>query len=454
MIGRGYLTPDSVPEDSQCRVLRIPNSTAWLSVFMGALLPLAQSESWQKSGTLTTQEAADAALDVIWNAYTNANQECPLDVRQNEETPCILEKSFDGGETWEEFANLQLCPPLVVIGADGTPYVSDDGGETYHPAPVEALPRTPVEGQDTVCLAAANAVAVFVAAYAQVQDYFGSEVLFLVAVAGIIALILALLGLPIAFGAAVTAFTELWNILSSLTADDFDSDVQHEFQCIIDCNSTLDEETGIVSVDYTAVLDEVGLRWTPPVGFNIWTAIQYLLTIVGEDGLNRAASTTSIAEAECTDCGCGDSCNGFDDPGTFEVWQRVETVPAPTWDEGFGNPEPSILSGYGTEGSNPSIAAGATVDLGAEVTVFHVSYALYNASSQTGVYLVVNLLDADHELIATNNTPSDGSDYEQDVWSTVFFDVEGSGVRFVQVGTGANTPGLSGSHSIDNVCWS
>lgn len=67
----GYLTPDDVPEDRHCRELLIPNSTQWLSVFMGALLPLVDPASWQQYGTLTPQEAADAALNVIWEAYAN-----------------------------------------------------------------------------------------------------------------------------------------------------------------------------------------------------------------------------------------------------------------------------------------------------------------------------------------------------------------------------------------------
>lgn len=75
---KGYLTPDDVPEDSQCRIFQIPNSTAWLANFMGALLPLIYSENWQEYGALTPDEAADTALDIIWEAYNNSY--CTLDV--------------------------------------------------------------------------------------------------------------------------------------------------------------------------------------------------------------------------------------------------------------------------------------------------------------------------------------------------------------------------------------
>lgn len=72
----GYLTPEDVPEDSHCRTFNIPNSTQWLSVFMGALLPLIYPESWQKYGALTPDEAADAALNVIWDAYAQDTGQC------------------------------------------------------------------------------------------------------------------------------------------------------------------------------------------------------------------------------------------------------------------------------------------------------------------------------------------------------------------------------------------
>lgn len=74
----GYLTPDDLPDESHCRTFRIPNDVQWLSVFMGALLPLIYPENWQKSGELTTEQAADVMLNVIWDAYANDFGECPV----------------------------------------------------------------------------------------------------------------------------------------------------------------------------------------------------------------------------------------------------------------------------------------------------------------------------------------------------------------------------------------
>ena len=52
-----------------------------------------------------------------------------FDVRQNDEAPCTLEKTADG-ETWEPWANLQLCPPKIKAVA-GRLFLSTDGGATW-----------------------------------------------------------------------------------------------------------------------------------------------------------------------------------------------------------------------------------------------------------------------------------------------------------------------------------
>ena len=79
MDGFGYPTPDSLPEDTVCRVLSIPNSTQWLGTIMGALLPLIDAANWMDYGELTPDECADIALDIIWAAYEPDAQLCPAD---------------------------------------------------------------------------------------------------------------------------------------------------------------------------------------------------------------------------------------------------------------------------------------------------------------------------------------------------------------------------------------
>lgn len=73
----GFPTPDSLPEETVCRTLTIPNETVFLSCFMGALRVLAEAENWQQTGSITPEEAAAAAFEIIDQAY-NANV-CPSD---------------------------------------------------------------------------------------------------------------------------------------------------------------------------------------------------------------------------------------------------------------------------------------------------------------------------------------------------------------------------------------
>jgi len=78
--GFGFPTPDNTPEDTACRVFSIPDSTEWLSVFMGALLSLADPGQWYPYGELTPDECADIALNIIWAAYEPDAQLCPTDI--------------------------------------------------------------------------------------------------------------------------------------------------------------------------------------------------------------------------------------------------------------------------------------------------------------------------------------------------------------------------------------
>lgn len=66
----GYLTPDSIPDERQCRSFSIPNDTAWLGVFMGAIAPLLSEESWREFGTLTPEECAAQWQEIFFSWET------------------------------------------------------------------------------------------------------------------------------------------------------------------------------------------------------------------------------------------------------------------------------------------------------------------------------------------------------------------------------------------------
>lgn len=240
------------------------------------------------------------------------NLECPdmpFDVRQNEDDPCELDKSTDDGETWEAWANLRLCAPVLVnIGGivgvqlpDGTIVGTTTGDPTYD-GREHAPPPAEREGSstDNKCIASANAVNTLLALHATVARLISVPDALTIA-AALAGLLISLLFIPIAIGIIVTIIAGgAMVIFASLTYGDFDSDVQHELQCILDCNAS--DTGGVVTFSFSAVKAAVGDNIAP---LNIWAAIDKYLDIIGESGLNLAGATTAITEADCTDCGCG-----------------------------------------------------------------------------------------------------------------------------------------------------
>lgn len=61
----GYLTPDTLPADTTCRVLFIPNNEEFIANVTGALQLLTFPENWTQYGTLTPEESADALVDMF-----------------------------------------------------------------------------------------------------------------------------------------------------------------------------------------------------------------------------------------------------------------------------------------------------------------------------------------------------------------------------------------------------
>lgn len=74
----GYLTPDAfTPVDYICGRLRIPNNQLFLAAFMGALTDLTEAESWEAFGTMTPEDAAYLALQVV-NDFTMHRGMCMI----------------------------------------------------------------------------------------------------------------------------------------------------------------------------------------------------------------------------------------------------------------------------------------------------------------------------------------------------------------------------------------
>lgn len=92
----GFPTPESVPEDTGCRLLSIPSSAAWFAVFMGCLELLTEPQNWQQyEGGMSREDAAAVAQAVIDQAYALAEMDvCVADVP----TPYWDESSADDAD--------------------------------------------------------------------------------------------------------------------------------------------------------------------------------------------------------------------------------------------------------------------------------------------------------------------------------------------------------------------
>lgn len=72
-----FPTPEDTPEVNACRTFRIPASSAWLGLFMGAVSLLTDPDNYQQfEGGMTPDEAAEVALAVLLQAYDDAEYGC------------------------------------------------------------------------------------------------------------------------------------------------------------------------------------------------------------------------------------------------------------------------------------------------------------------------------------------------------------------------------------------
>lgn len=170
------------PTEDWCIVVRIPGQAQYLAMLVSHLKALTFSENFDrdetKSGAAEVSRRWESAL--FGQPIIRMGCNPLMDVRQNEDNPCTLEKTFDDGLTWETFANMQLCPPLVIRSPDGNIWWwnplgggtgGDPGSGAWEPVPTPSgmpdttappsLPPYPpgsseYEDETARCIAAAN----------------------------------------------------------------------------------------------------------------------------------------------------------------------------------------------------------------------------------------------------------------------------------------------------------
>lgn len=246
---------------------------------------------------------------VICHPALNGGEECNVDVRQNTEEPCKLEKT-DDGTTWSEFADITLClkGSIATTPSGGLEIITDGVATPIGQSPPDADPRererTPrnLTGDEIKCLAAANASNVMwrlvEEGIAEVKKYTSLSLL----------LVLSLV-LSVVFGAAwgilaipAASAAAAFVVLASLSTGSFTAKEFREFACILQTNCTVTD--GVAYFDFAAVKAAVVAK-QPSWSFNVWNAVYAFLDVIGESGLNLAADTTAITDTCCDFCSTG-----------------------------------------------------------------------------------------------------------------------------------------------------
>jgi hypothetical protein len=314
MSRKAWKTPSYQGSGRICRPLFIPNDPQWLAAVGGALSELTKEYNWEQVG-ITPQRASEIAAEMLLRFYT---EECgdgtggPIPRIYRRGTRGQLQFSEDGGETWEDEAELGIFPPVP--------------------------PRPEPTPDDKRCLAARNAVEVLHRVYLELLDAWNedSSIQFgIAAFATILGLLIAaLFGAPILvitalINFAIEAFGGAYALMAVLGDDDWTASFTDELTCLFLENATVN--AGVVSFDYMAIRDNLStLHVDPALIAWLW----YIMQIIGEEGINHAGATTAISEYDCG--GCDEVwCHKIDFTLSDGGW-AVKTAGRGTWVAGEG----------------------------------------------------------------------------------------------------------------------
>lgn len=299
---------ETVPTGSWCFRINVPASKAHVWAFLGALETLAFWGTWDRDAGHSGIALADRWKRVLDEIEVGCGMD---DVRQNTEAPCTLEKLVDG--TWSTFANLRLCPPLLRTLSDGRIQYSTDSGVSWADMPTDTSynphtdakilpPRAHVTGQDTKCLAAANATNVFVTLHHELSGWFSAGAFVLAIGAAMLGIFMLIFGGPLGVAEDISIAGEILDFVTSLVDSAFTTGVQTDLTGIFYCRS--DADGNFDDSQFAQVVSDLDARIASEGG--IWNLIKiYVNTVAQKLGLNNANKTTAIAAYDCSSFDCG-----------------------------------------------------------------------------------------------------------------------------------------------------
>jgi len=304
----GALLPLPTEDDADhvCVTLSIPGDSESLSNFMGAIARLARWNSYRRDPDHRAVIVAQVWQQILADIETGACILPLTDVRQNEELPCTLEKTFDG-DTWTAFANLQLCPPKLRTGAnggtewwDGTGWVPlPDGGDERQDGGYTPPWPSPPGGQTGNCLAAENIVAIFDTSMLQGKVALDAGMIGF----GIVSAIGTILSPFIPAAIFVTAASAIGGMIFNggvdFLTDVTSTDNLDALKCAVDCKASADGS--ITAAQFNDIKGYVDDKITDAT---IRSLYDFWLDGLGPVGLSRMGAAGGITSGDCASCDC------------------------------------------------------------------------------------------------------------------------------------------------------
>jgi len=316
MVFNSFLRPQSSYERPVPLVLVDPDVDAtavvcfnpeWMPYVLGSLQQLVQHTTWDtQDEDELLQQIARASL-LIAQFTTPCGGEPMLQVRQSEESPCTLEQSVDGGETWTSFADMQLCPPRIRTNKGKTQWFNGEawvdvpgGGDERYDGESEPQWITPPSGESGDCLAAENIVASYVTMLTQTKSGLDA----VLAISGIVDVVAGYIGTQTLFPPALIILEisivvgALAEIGATAIEDLIESPDVDTLKCIISCHAS--EDGAFTAAEFDAIQDDVSSQIDEPTR----TIMSKWLDSYGPVGLTRAAASNGITDGDCSDCDC------------------------------------------------------------------------------------------------------------------------------------------------------
>jgi hypothetical protein len=333
--------------DYVCAVIPVPNDPQYIAMLRGLLDTL----TWQRSFRKHSTENAAFQVSKTWqNCFLSQEwlfTDCEaivIDVRQNPEDPCELDKETVDGE-WTEFADLQLCPPQLSVSPDGTlqwwnpacndgagcweelPPPADFGDDSEPPVTPPFPPGTPeYEDNTAFCIAAANIADALKNLIRAIIDGFfaieGASVWTFLAITVVTFILAPEIALPVA--AAMIVLAAL--IIETNLDADFASFDWEELRDRIAC--VLNRDGSMSNAEKNDLITR-NADWDYPATNQIGWILHDLLQLIPSSVITYLG-TIAQSDIEPTCAECAEWCHTFDftiDEQGFEAWYLSTPTP-------------------------------------------------------------------------------------------------------------------------------